>query len=139
MRSYPLNSTRAVARLVGLTVLADGHLSKTELDSLEKLSLSSLPGIDRALLTEVVRDLVEDLMSTSYASWSSACQVELSVLQSVAAEVNDQELQQATLMLCSVVIQADLHSAEAEENFLEALAAHWRLDVANFRADKFHS
>ena len=39
MRSYAVNSPEAVNRLLALAALADGHVSKVELEALEALSL----------------------------------------------------------------------------------------------------
>ena len=36
MRNYPANSPQAAARIVALTMLADGYLSKAELDAMER-------------------------------------------------------------------------------------------------------
>ena len=36
MRTYRINSPQAAARIVGLAMLADGHLCKAELDVLDR-------------------------------------------------------------------------------------------------------
>ena len=37
MRTYPTNSPQSAARIVALTLVADGHVSPEELDALERL------------------------------------------------------------------------------------------------------
>ncbi|MDR7097483.1 MULTISPECIES: TerB family tellurite resistance protein [Hydrogenophaga] len=128
MRSYPLNSPQAAARLVALAVLADGHLRTTELGLLERMNAATRLGLNRGQFTEVVRHLSEDLMTASYAVWGSACQIDMHALRSVAAEVTDPVLQRTTLELCVAVVRADFHHAEVEEHLVDALAEHWRLD-----------
>lgn len=128
MRPYPLNSPQAAARLVALSVLADGHLSTTELGRLERMNAPAKLGLNRRELTEVVRHLAEDLLTASYAVWGSACQIDQLALRSVAAEITDPVLQRTTLELCVGVVRADLHHAGGEEILLDALAEQWHLD-----------
>ena len=128
MRSYPLNSPQAAARLVALAVLADGHLRTTEFGLLQPMNAATRLGLNRGQFTEVVRHVSEDLMTASYAVWGSACQIDLHALRSVAAEVTDPALRRITLELCVAVVRADFDHAAAEENLVDALAEHWRLD-----------
>ena len=37
MRNYPRNSPQAAARIVALTLLADGHIDKAEIDTLDRV------------------------------------------------------------------------------------------------------
>lgn len=67
MRPYPVNSARAAARLIALAVLADGHLSTSELGLLERMNAANRLGLTREQFSEVVRYLSEDLMISSYA------------------------------------------------------------------------
>ena len=127
MRSYPVNSPQAAARLIALAVLADGHLSTSELGLLERMNAASRLGLTREQFNEVVRLLSEDLITSSYAVWGSTCQIDKEALRSVMAEVTDPILQQTTLELCVAVIQADFHSADSEENLVNTLAERWRL------------
>jgi hypothetical protein len=48
MRSYPHNSPEAAARIVALAMLADGHLSKSEFDALERLNIYGRLGLGPA-------------------------------------------------------------------------------------------
>ena len=48
MRSYPRNSPQAAARIVALAMLADGDLTRTELDALDQLDAHEQLGLDRA-------------------------------------------------------------------------------------------
>ncbi|RYD71847.1 MAG: hypothetical protein EOP84_24195, partial [Verrucomicrobiaceae bacterium] len=89
MRPYPVNSARAAARLIALAVLADGHLSTSELGLLERMNAAKRLGLTREQFNEVVRHLSEDLMTSSYAVWGSACQIDTEARRSVLAEVTD--------------------------------------------------
>ena len=54
MRTYPSNSPQAAARIVALTVLADGDISKTELELLDRLAVHEQLGLDRDELHDVL-------------------------------------------------------------------------------------
>lgn len=95
--------------------------------------LCALPELESCRASEhgwppaIRRNLSEDLMTSSYAVWGSACQIDTEALRSVMAEVTDPVLQQTTLELCIAVVRADFHRADSEENLVNALAEHWRL------------
>lgn len=133
MRSYPLNSPQAAARLVGLAVLADGHLRTTELSLLERMNAATRLGLNSDQFTQVFRHLSEDLLTVSYPVWGPACQIDQHALRSVAAEVTDPVLQQTTLELCIAVVRADAHQPDSEENLVNALAEHWRIAKMSLR------
>ena len=57
MRTYPLNSPYAAARIVALTLLADGHLCKAEIDALERLNVHDTLGLGKDELHRVLHSL----------------------------------------------------------------------------------
>ena len=46
MRSYPINSSKALARLIAMAVVADGELDNCEIDRLRELDVFSMLGIE---------------------------------------------------------------------------------------------
>ena len=65
MRNYPLNSPQAAARLVTLAMLSDGHLSRAELNALERLGIDQQLGLSPAAMHEVVQAFCEDMLATA--------------------------------------------------------------------------
>jgi len=47
MRSYPANSPQAAARIVALTVLADGDIGDAEIEWLDRLAVHEQLGLAR--------------------------------------------------------------------------------------------
>ena len=125
MRTYPKNSRHAAARIVALTMLADGNLCKTEMDVLDRLHAHALLGISPSELQVVVRDLCEDLFSTSHQSWGAAC-LDRATLTGLLEEIDDCELRLLVMELCVAVVEADAHPAEGEATVLTAMHEHWR-------------
>ena len=50
MRHYPPNSPHAAGRIVAMALLADGHLSRLELDVLDRMELHTQLGLDLSLI-----------------------------------------------------------------------------------------
>lgn len=128
MRSYPSNSPQAAARVVALTALADGHISASELGVLERLHAPARLGLPPAQLLEVVQHLTEDLMTTAYSQWGTACQLDDSLLHAMIQEITDPQLRRTTFELCIAVAKADFYMAGPEENFIAVAARRWLLD-----------
>ena len=54
MRNYPINSPQAAARIVALTVVADGDIGEAEIDLLDRLAAHDQLGLSRQALLEVL-------------------------------------------------------------------------------------
>lgn len=126
MRSYPRNSPEAAARLVALALLADGDLSRIELQTVEALQVHQRLGMDRDTLREVLHDFCEDLLST-HRPWGSSCRIDPQTLDSLLAEIDEPALRRLVLQLCVAIVEADRHVAEGESMVLVAAVEQWGL------------
>lgn len=127
MRTYPNNSPQAAARIVALTMLADGHLCKSELDVLERLDGHSQLGLAPAELHVIVHALCEDLLATSNQNWPAACHIDAGTLAELLAEIDDPDLRVTVLGLCAAVAVADRQMATGEIGVLTAAFEQWKL------------
>jgi len=127
MRTYPKNSPRAAARIVALTLVADGHLCQAELAVLDELRAHQQLGLPRSALHEVVHAFCEDLLTAMDMSWGDVCRVDDATLAQLFAEVDDPLLRERVLRLCVAVADADAHLADGEALVLGAAAVHWGL------------
>ncbi|MBX3622476.1 MAG: TerB family tellurite resistance protein [Rhizobacter sp.] len=130
MRSYPANSPQAAARIVALAMLSDGHLSKAELDVLERLGVHDQIGLDRDALHAVMHAFCEDLLSTAHLTWADSCRVDPRTLAALMAEIDDPALQLKLLRICAAVVEVDAHVADGEAIVLGAAVEHWGLQRA---------
>ncbi|HQR11519.1 MAG TPA: TerB family tellurite resistance protein [Casimicrobiaceae bacterium] len=130
MRSYPRNSPQAAARIVAMTILADGNLCKAELDALKRHRADQRLGLRPAELQAVVQEICEDLLQHSHLAWTSTCAIDPRTLGEIMAEVDDPALRAVVLQLCAAVVAADEHVAAGESTMLDAVAEHWRAGVA---------
>jgi uncharacterized tellurite resistance protein B-like protein len=127
MRSYPTDSPRAAARIVALTMLADGHLAQAELDALERCGAHHALGLSRDALHGVLHALCEDLLSGAHLNWGDACRVDGRTLAQLMAEVADPALRLRVLQLCLKIVQADGAVEDGEALMLRAAVEHWGL------------
>jgi uncharacterized tellurite resistance protein B-like protein len=133
MRSYPRNSPEAAARIVALTLLADGHLSRSELDLLEQRKAAQALGLAHDGLHQVLHTLCDDLLAGADQNWADACKVDPDTLSQLLNEVDDAALQLKVMRLCVDVVNADQHVAEGESVVLSAVLDHWGAGALNVR------
>ena len=133
MRSYPRNSPEAAARIVALTLLADGHLRRSDLDLLEKRKAAQALGLAHDGLHQVLHTLCDDLLAGADQNWADACKVDPDTLSQLLNEVDDAALQLKVMRLCVDVVNADQHVAEGESVVLSAVLDHWGAGALNVR------
>jgi hypothetical protein len=133
MRSYPRNSPEAAARIVAPTLLADGHLSRSELDLLEQRKAAQALGLAHDGLHQVLHTLCDDLLAGADQNWADACKVDPDTLSQLLNEVDDAALQLKVMRLCVDVVNADQHVAEGESVVLSAVLDHWGAGALNVR------
>ncbi len=127
MRSYPLNSPEAAARIVALVLISDGHVCSSEFDVLKQLGAERELGLEPHLLPHIVHTLCEELMMGGYESGSLLAKLDDTSLAALMAEVSDSTLQRTVLRLALAAARADGHLADGEAVVLAAARHHWRL------------
>lgn len=121
MRSYPTDSSQAMARIVALAALADGSLHPRELSALQGAQLP----LSDATLHAVLREFCEDLLSTHDAAPTGTLTLDDAAIAALLDEVQDASLRARLLRLCVEVVEADGHLAGGECQVLRALASRW--------------
>ncbi len=127
MRKYPQNSPQAAARILALTIIADGDLDKAEFALLDELAVHELLGLEYDVLHTVVDTFYADLLSSKQLAWSDVCPVDERTLAELMGEIDDPALRRKVLGLCIKLAEADGHVAEGESIVLVAAVEHWGL------------
>ncbi len=127
MRKYPKNSPQAAARIVALTLIADGDVGQAELALLDELAVHKQLGLERDALHAVIDTFCEDLLSSKQLAWADACPVDEYVLEELMGDIDDPALRRKVLGLCVKLAEVDDHVAEGESIVLIAAVAHWSL------------
>ncbi len=127
MRSFPRNSPQAAARIVAMTMLADGHLTPSELEVLDRAGAGDKLGLSTPELRSIVHTFCEDLLMTADMCWADACRIEPETIASMMQEIDDEALRRTVLAMCLAVVDADGHIAEGESIVMHAIVEHWGL------------
>ena len=125
MRSYPRNSPEAAARIVALALIADGHLSRNEVDALDCCDARAQLGIGKNELQAVVHTLCEDLLATSSGNWTAALAVDPETMASMLDEVHDPLLRLKVLQLCLAAVTADGRLSDGESAIVLGALTRW--------------
>ena len=134
MRSYPANSPQAAARIIALTVLADGDIAEAEIEWLDRLAVHEQLGLTRHELHALLDSFCEDLLSSDQLKWADACPVDERTLAELMGEIQDPALRLKLLRLCVELAETDAHVAEGESIVLVAAVEHWGLHYEMLRS-----
>ncbi len=127
MRPYAANSPSAAARIIALTVVADGDISQPEIDLLESLGVHDQLGLERQALHEVFDAFCEDLLLTQQLRYADVCPVDEPTLAALMADISDPALRMRLLGLCVALAESDDRVAEGEQIVLKAAVKYWGL------------
>ena len=121
------DSPEAAARIIALTLLADGHVGAVELATLEQVGACDQLGLDRQAMHAVLQVFCEDLQLAREGQWADACRIDPRTLASLMAEVESPVLRTTVLRLCVAVVEADDHVTDGESIVLVAAVEQWGL------------
>ena len=127
MRSYPANSPQAAARIVALTVVADGDIADAEVEWLDRLAVHEQLGLARHELHALLDTFCEDLLSSDQLRCADACPVDERTLADLLGEIQDPALRLKLLRLCVELAEVDAHVDDGESIVLVAAVEHWGL------------
>jgi len=127
MRKYAPNSPQAAARIVALTIVADGDVDKAEFALLDELTVHEQLGLERDALHAVIDTFCEDLLSNKQWTWADNCPVDDYTLSELMGEIDDPALWRKVLGLCVRLAEVDGHVAAGESIVLVAAVEHWGL------------
>jgi len=127
MRHYPLNSPRAMARVVALTLLADGVVSRGELQSLVRLGVYDRLHLDPVEMQDVLEDLARDLHQCGGPVWDRCGAISRPLVSCVLDDVSDPDLRKEALEICQEVAEGDSHLADGERDMLTQASTQWRV------------
>jgi uncharacterized tellurite resistance protein B-like protein len=133
MRSYPVNSPQAAARIVALTVVADGDIGDAEIEWLDRFAVHEQLGLARHELHALMDTFCEDLLSSDQLKWADACPVDERTLANLMGEVQDPALRLKLLRLCVELVEVDAQVDDGESSVLVAAVEHWGLHREMFR------
>ena len=136
IRSYPANSPQSAARIVALTLVADGDIGDAEIQWLDRLLVHEQLGLTRQELHALLDTFCEDLLSSNQLKWADASPVNERTLADLMGEIQDPALRVKLLRLCVELAEVDAHVDEDESIVLVAAVEHWGLHYEMFRSSR---
>ena len=127
MRTYPRDSARAAARIIALTVLADGDIGEAETALLNRLDVPKQLGLSQSEFHAVIDTFCEDLLSSKQLVWADACPVDERTLADLMSEIESPALRKKLLRLCVEIAEVDDRVTEGESIMLVAAVEQWGL------------
>lgn len=125
MRSYTPNSPEAAARVVAMALLADGHLSMTEVQAIDRLKVTRRLGLEPSQFTTVLEGFCNDLVVSHRGPWTGSSQLDTHIRSQLVGEITHPHLQAEVMSLCADLIRSDGHLADDEVHMLDQLAGAW--------------
>ena len=132
MRHYAKNSPQAAARFLVLAALADGDLTRFELNSLETFPALHELGVDAALLNNVLAEFCEDVERFQLIDTADNFQLKPALLAQLLAEIDDHDLQRTLGQAALQVIGADRKIHRGESVLICAALDAWDLLLEDF-------
>ncbi len=126
MRSYPINSPEAAARLLAMVLVADGRYTMAEIKAIDRHEAPAQLGLSPAAMHTVIEDFCTDLLADAGGQWTDSTRMADTTRQRLIAEVQEPALQERVWHLCEAIAQADGHLADGEVDMLDTLAFSWR-------------
>ncbi len=126
MRTYPVNSPEAAARLLAMALVADGNYALSEIRALDRLDAARQLGLPPQELKAVIEAFCEDLLLGAQGEWLGSSQLDAATREALLAEVTDPALRETIVGLCEAVVEADGHLADGETAMLDSLTRAWR-------------
>ncbi len=125
MRHYETDSRPAAARLLALTVLADGGLDRNEVDALMEADLARRLGIGSVEFERILREYCDDLLASAHYLDGMRLKVADEVLDLLLEDIADPVLQQALLRTMQDIVSADGVETSAEVDVLARALEKW--------------
>ena len=107
MRIYATDSPQAVARLLALAMIVDGHMAPAELRAMHHSGILQRAGIDDDGFDQVVQEVCEDLLATAGKRCAGEVEIDARLLDSLLSEVADPALRMAAMKAMLDIVHAD--------------------------------
>lgn len=127
MRSYPNDSPQAMARVLALAMVVDGHIAPSELRVLDDSPMMHDLDMDRTVFREVLEDLCNDMINTAVVQ--GAVELNAPLIDHLLSEITVPELRRKLLSVMWKIVDADGWLADAEAALLARACAMWDADA----------
>lgn len=133
MTNPPIEAQRATAiELVALTLLADGVLSTREIETLDRLEIPKLLGIERDVLIQAVVDHCRRLLQRP-ERLDPVRLVDIERFELMLDGITDPTLRETVCRAMLVLSKADGVICQPEQTLLRDVMTHWDIPLERLR------
>ena len=129
MRQYPQNSPAAMSRLVALSLMADGAIDLSELDTLERQDILSRVGMDESGFDKVIHEFCEDMLTCANRNTSGQIELDEATVGALLTDINEPALQRRVLRAMLDIVNADGRLSGGEAVLVSQAMKSWDIDL----------
>lgn len=133
MRSYQTDSNEAMARILALSMLADGGLDQSELAVLTDTKILARLGMSEVEFEHVVHALCQDMLQCMRGYDYGKIELDRKVINQLLAEVKSVRLQKLLLSVMRAVVDADGQMSDGEAVLISQALEYWDFDLYDVR------
>lgn len=125
MKTHANDSPQALARVLALSMIVDGHVSPSEVRAFGGAPFLEQVGIDADTFDRALQDLCEDLLDAAPRRPGGLVEIDAALLDGVLAEIRDPLLQICMLKTMLDIVDADGLLDNRETLLVRRAARRW--------------
>lgn len=125
MRTYPIDSPEAKARIIALALLADGALDNSELECMESQDIVSELGIPARTFDTVMYEFCQDIDQSGLRRSNGQLDLEHPAIEAMLNEIHQRNIRQALLSAMFNIVHADRDISLGEAQLTSRAMKHW--------------
>jgi uncharacterized tellurite resistance protein B-like protein len=132
MKTYPTDSSEALARLLAMVMITDAKLDDREMEALERLDLLRIIGLGREQFSRVVKEYCDEVI----AAGSPAGKVNLmdrARIDAIVDAVQDRRKRMDAASMALIVMKADGQFHDAELALLRYTLQRWGMSFDDLK------
>lgn len=129
MRHYAPDSPEATARIIALTLLADGAIDLSEIESIKRYRIFENLNLSQRLFDEVVHGFCEDMLVVSHRSHSGQIELDRDTARLLLSDIRNNDLQHKVLRAMLDIVNADTKLSGSEAIVVAEAMKLWDIDL----------
>jgi hypothetical protein len=126
MKTYPKNSSHAMARVLAMTMITDARLDDRELGIMDRLGIYDMLGLTKAEFAGVVRDYCDEVVAAGSPD-GKVNLMDRSRIDAAADLVQDPQRRMELAQMMLNVAKADFALHDAELALVRHILGRWNL------------
>jgi hypothetical protein len=129
MRTYPIDSPQAKARIVAVALLADGSLGRSELALLDRDSIVESLGMEPEAFDTVIHEFCSDILQYALRDSCEELEIGQEAIDAMLDEICDRDQQRLLLRTIYKIVHADRSLSVGEAVLASQAMERWGMDL----------